>query len=68
MIHHYKNIKYYEKNTGFYNIEERNTGDNFWNGFRVEKMGGNKLKIYENIYSFTPGIRNVLTETSNKPM
>ena len=32
-------------NTGFFNIEETKNVDITWNGFAVEKMGGNKLKI-----------------------
>ena len=27
-------------NAGFFNIEERDNGDIFWNGFPVEKKGG----------------------------
>ena len=30
-------------NIGFFNIEEKDNGDKFWNGFPLEKMGGNKL-------------------------
>ena len=44
-------------NFGFFNIEERDNGDSFWNGFLVEKIGGNKLKINENIYDITLGIQ-----------
>ena len=57
-----------EKNIGFFNIEEKDNGDIFWNGFRVEKMGGNKLEINENTYDITPGIQKVLTDTSNIPI
>ena len=38
------------------------------NGFPVEKMVGNKLKINEEIFNITPDIQKVLTDTSNKPM
>ena len=31
-------------------------------------MGGNKLKSNENIFDLTPGIRKLLTDTSNIPM
>ena len=55
-------------NTGFFNIEETDDGDIFWNGFPVEKMGGNKLKINEKIHNITPGFQKVLTETSNIPL
>ena len=54
--------------TGFFNIEKRDIGDSFWNGFPVEKGSGNKLKNNEKIYNITPGIRKVLTETSNIPL
>ena len=53
---------------GFSNIEEKSNGDIFWNGFPVEKRGGNKLKIEEKIYDTTPGFQKVLTDTSNTPM
>ena len=54
-----------KNNIGFFNIEESDKGDIFWNGFPVQKMGGNKLKINENIYDITTGIQKVLTRTSN---
>ena len=53
---------------GFFNIEETDNGDIFWNGLPVEKMGGNRLKINENIHDITPGIQKVLTVTSNIPL
>ena len=52
----------------FFNREETDDGEIFWNGFPVEKMGGNKLKINEKIHNITPGIQKVLTETSNIPL
>ena len=55
-------------NAGFFNIEETNDGEIFWNGFPVEKMGSNKLKINEKIHNITPGIQKVLTDTSNIPI
>ena len=55
-------------NTGFFTIEERENGDIIWNGFPVEEMAGNKLKINEKIYNITPGIQKVLTDTSNIPL
>ena len=55
-------------NTGFFNIEQRDKGDTFWNGFPVEKIGCNELKINENIYDIAPGSQEVLTDTSNIPM
>ena len=55
-------------NSGFFNIEETDDGEIFWNGFPVEKMGGNKLKINEKIHNITPGIQKVLNETSNIPL
>ena len=38
------------------------------NGFPVEKMVGNKLKINEKFFNITRDIQKVLTDTSNKPM
>ena len=32
-----------KENVGFLNIEERDNGNIFWNGFSVEKIGGHKL-------------------------
>ena len=61
-------LNYMKNNVGFFNIEERDNGDVFWNGFPVERMGGNKLKINENIFDITPGIQKVLTDTSNTPL
>ena len=43
--------------TGFFIIEERNNGDFIWNGFPVEKTGGNKCKFIEKIYKITPVFR-----------
>ena len=57
-----------KKNTGFFNIEETNDGENFWNGFPVEKLGGNKVKIMEKVHNITPGSQKILTETSNIPI
>ena len=47
---------------------KRDNGDIDWNGFPVEKMGGNKPKINERIYVITPGIQKILTDTSNVPL
>ena len=30
-----------KNNTGFFNLAERDNGDNIWNGFPVEKKGSN---------------------------
>ena len=49
----------------FFKIEERDNGDVFWNGFPVEKIGGNKIKINENVFDITRSIQKVLTDTSN---
>ena len=57
-----------KNNSGFFNIEETDDGEFFWNGFPVEKMGGNKLKINGKIHNITPSIQKVLTETSNIPL
>ena len=57
-----------KENVGFFNIEERDNGDIFWNGFPVEKIGGSKLKINEKIYDITLGIQKVLTKTSYIPL
>ena len=55
-------------NIGFFNIDEKDNGEIFWNGFLVEKMGGNKLKINDKIFKTPKSIQKVLTETSNKPI
>ena len=57
-----------KNNAGFFKIEERDNGDVFWNGFPVEKIGGNKIKINENVFDITRGIQKVLTDTSNIPI
>ena len=57
-----------KNNTGFFNIKESDDGDIFRNGFPVEKIGGNKLKINEKVHNITPGIQKVLTDTSNIPL
>ena len=57
-----------KNNVGFFNIEERDNGDVFWNGFPVGKIGGNKIKINENVFDITRGIQEVLTDTSNIPI
>ena len=57
-----------KNNAGFFEIEERENGDVFWNGFPVEKIGGNKIKINENVFDITRGIQKVLTDTSNIPI
>ena len=57
-----------KNNAGFFKIEERDNGDVFWNGFPVEKIGGNKIKIDENVFDITRGIQKVLTDTSNIPI
>ena len=49
-------LKIMKNNIGFFNIEETNNGEVNWNGFPVEKTGGSKLKINENIYGTTPSI------------
>ena len=57
-----------KNNVGFFKIEERDTGDVFWNRFPVEKIGGNRIKINENVFDITQGIQKVLTDTSNIPI
>ena len=57
-----------KNNAGFFIIEERDNGDVFWNGFPVEKIGGNKIKINQNVFDITRGIQKVLTDTSNIPI
>ena len=56
-----------KNNAGFFKIEESDNGDVFWNGFPVERIGGNKIKIIENVFDITRGIQKVLTDTSNIP-
>ena len=55
-------------NKSFFNIEEKDNGDIFWNGFPVEKMGGNKLKINGKIHEIPQSVQKVLTDTSNIPI
>ena len=43
-------------------------GDGIWNGFPVQKIGGNKLKINKKTYDITPGNQKVSTDTSNIPL
>ena len=57
-----------KNNAGFFKIEERDNDEVFWNGFPVEKIGGNKNKINENNFDITPGIKKVLTDTSSIPI
>ena len=57
-----------QENAGLLNIDVRDNGEIFGKGFPVKKIGGQKLKITENIYDITPGIQKVLTDTSNIPM
>ena len=58
--------------TGFFNIEKKDNSDIIWNGFPVEKMGGNKLKNSDNFYNIKkyifPGIQQVLTDSFNVPV
>ena len=61
-------INIMKTNTGLFSTEKSVDGDIFWNGFPVEQMGGKKLKINEKIHNKTPGIQEVLTETSNIPL
>ena len=57
-----------KNNTGFFNIEERDSGEIVWNGFPVEKPVDKKLKINGEINNITPGIQKVFTQTSNIPI
>ena len=57
-----------KKQKEFFNIEERDNGDIVWNGFSVEKIGGIKIKINENIYKISDDLQNVFTNTSNIPL
>ena len=57
-----------KNNVGFFKIEEIDNGDVFWNGFPVEKIGGNRIKINENVFDITQGIQKVLTDTANIPI
>ena len=54
--------------TGFFIIEETDDDEIFWNGFPVEKVGGNKLKINGKVYNITRGIQNVFNQTPNIPL
>ena len=60
----FRNMK---NNTRFFNTKETDDGNIFWNGYPIEKMGGNKLKINEKIHNITPDIQKVLFDTINIP-
>ena len=53
---------------GFFNIKEKDNGDITWNGFPVEKKGGNTIKFNEKKCDITQGIQKVITDTSNMSM
>ena len=55
-----------KSNIGFFNIEENDDGNIFWNGFPIEKMGGNKLKINEKVFKIPKSIQKVFIDTSDK--
>ena len=57
-----------KKQKGFFNIEERDNGDFIWNGFPIEKIGGNKLKYNEKVYNINDVLQNVFTNTPNTPL
>ena len=57
-----------KKIIGFFNIDENDNGDIFWNGFPVEKMDGNKLKINGKIFDIPQSIQKLLTNTSKIPI
>ena len=57
-----------KRHKGFFNLEGRYNGDIVWNGFPVEKIGGNKLKINEKIYKISDDLQIVFTNTSNIPL
>ena len=57
-----------KKEKGFFIIEERDNGYIIWNGFPVEKLGGYKLKIIEDVYNVSDNLQNVFTNTSNIPL
>ena len=57
-----------KKQKRFFNIEERDNGDIFWNGFPVEKKGGNKIKIIDKIYNINDDLPDVFTNTTNVPL
>ena len=63
-----KTITNMKKQKRLFNIEEGDNGDIFWNGFPVEKIVGNKLKINEKIYEISDDLQNVFTNTSNIPL
>ena len=55
-----------KKQKGFFKIEARANDDIFWNGFPVEKIGGNKIN--EKIFIISDDLQNVFTNTSNIPL
>ena len=46
-------------------VEKRDTGEIIWNGFRFEKVGGNKLEIIEKNYNISDDLQIVVANTSN---
>ena len=69
MIHQKK--KHYQicKNKeDFFKIEERTNGDTSWNGFPVEQLGGNKLKVNEDVYNKSDNLQNVFSNTHIIPL
>ena len=48
-------------NVGFFQTIERDNGYVYWNGFLVEKIGGNKIKLNNKEFDITKGIQNALT-------
>ena len=40
-----KTLSNMQRNKGVFKIEKTDNGDIIWNGFPVENLGGNKLKL-----------------------
>ena len=47
-----------------FKLDQKKGGRYMFNGVNVDPMGGNNVKIGENIYEITPSIQKALTETS----
>ena len=46
-----KTLSNLQRNKGVFKIEKTDNGDIIWNGFPVENLGGNKLKLNEDVYN-----------------
>ena len=55
-----------KKAKNFFKIEGRLSGDIFWNGVPVEKLGREKIQIAEDVYDRSNDVQSVLIDTTIK--